>query len=131
MTTPRGDDQAPEPQPSSWQSYPPAGGYQPWGAPYAPQPPTQGNAIAAMVVGIVALVLACGYGVGLLGSPVAWWLGSTSIRQIDASGGRLGGRGLAQAGRILGIVGTVLLVLLVALVVLFILLAGTPLLGLG
>jgi hypothetical protein len=139
MTTPPGDDQGPEPQPGSWQqpegqqpgygpppalggqpsyppsypSSPPAGPYPQYGAPYAPQAPTEGKALAAMIVGIVSLVLACGYGVGLLGSPVAWWLGSSSMREIDASQGRLSGRGMAQAGRILGIVGTVLLVLLV------------------
>ena len=32
-------------------------------------------------------------------------------REIDASGGRLGGRGSAQAGYVLGIVGTIILVL--------------------
>jgi hypothetical protein len=37
--------------------------------------------------------------------------------EIDASGGRWGGRGLAQAGYVLGIVGTLLLVIsIVALV---------------
>ena len=83
-----------------------------YGYPAAP-PPTDGRATAAMVVGIVSLVLACGYGVGLLGSPVAWYLGKSSMNRIDASGGALGGRGMAQAGFILGIIGTVLLVLLV------------------
>jgi hypothetical protein len=88
-----------------------------WQPPYAP--PTHGWALAAMVTGIVSLVLACGWGVGLLGSPVAWWLGATAMKEIDASNGRLGGRGMALAGLILGIVGTVLLVLaIVALVLL-------------
>jgi Domain of unknown function (DUF4190) len=142
MTTPPGESQGPEPPPGPWQqsqseqpgygppptfgeqsSYPspppaypanpPTGPFPQYGAPYAPPAPTQSKAVAAMVVGIVSLVLACGYGVGLLGSPVAWWLGSSSMREIDASQGRLSGRGMAQAGRILGIVGTVLLVLLV------------------
>jgi hypothetical protein len=66
-----------------------------------------------MIVGIVSLVLSCAYGVGLLGSPVAWWLGAKAKREIDAAQGRLGGRGMAQAGFILGIIGTVLLVLVV------------------
>jgi uncharacterized membrane-anchored protein len=69
-----------------------------------------------MVVGIVSLVLACGYGVGLLGSPVAWWLGARAKREIDASHGQLGGRGMAQAGVILGIVGTVFLALVIVAV---------------
>ena len=71
-----------------------------------------------MVVGIVSFVLACGYGIGFLGSPVALVLGRISMKRIDQSGGQLGGRGMAQAGFILGIIGTVLLVLaLIALVV--------------
>ncbi len=79
-----------------------------------------------MITGIVSLVLACGYGVGLLASPVAWYLGKSSMNRIDASQGQLGGRGMAQAGMILGIIGTVLLVLaIVAAVVVFGLLAGS------
>ncbi|MGA8211278.1 MAG: DUF4190 domain-containing protein [Nocardioidaceae bacterium] len=99
----------------------------PYGQPgYPVPPPNHSGAVAAMVVGIVSLVLACGYGVGLLGSPVALVLGRRAMRDIDASQGALGGRGMAQAGLILGIVGTVLLVLLVvAAVVLFGLFAGS------
>ena len=67
------------------------------------------------MVGIVSLFLACGYGIGLLGSPVALFMGRSSMKRIDASQGRLGGRGMAQAGFVLGIVGTVLLVLVLAL----------------
>jgi Domain of unknown function (DUF4190) len=105
-------------------------GQQPYGQPqYGPQPgygyppvapPNDGGATAALVVGIVSLVLACGYGVGLLGSPVAWYLGKSSMNRIDASGGGLGGRGMAQAGFVLGIIGTVLLVLAVVGLVLLV-----------
>ena len=99
----------------------PAGPYPPPGQAGYPEypvaPPSHGLAVAAMVVGIVCLALACGYGVGLLGSPVAWYLGRRAMREIDASQGRLGGRGMAQAGFVLGVIGTVLLgLLLVALV---------------
>ena len=69
--------------------------------------------MASMVVGIVSFVLACGYGIGLLGSPVAMVLGRVSLKRIDQSGGQLGGRGMAQAGFIMGIIGTVLLVLVI------------------
>ncbi len=114
-------------------------GQQPYGQPYGQQQygqpayggypasaPTDGKALAAMITGIVSLVLACGYGVGLLASPVAWYLGKSSMNRIDASQGQLGGRGMAQAGMILGIIGTVLLVLaIVAVVVIFGLVAGT------
>jgi hypothetical protein len=79
-----------------------------------------------MITGIVSLVLACGYGVGLLASPVAWYLGKSSMNRIDASQGQLGGRGMAQAGMILGIIGTALLVLgIILAVVVFGLLAGS------
>jgi hypothetical protein len=56
-----------------------------------------------MVLGILGLV-AC-----QVISPFAWSMGKTTLAEIDASGGRLGGRGAAQAGYICGIVGTVLL----------------------
>jgi uncharacterized protein DUF4190 len=84
---------------------------------YTPAPPNEGLAVASMVVGIVSMVLACGYGIGLLGSPVAMVLGRVSMKRIDRSQGQLGGRGMAQAGFILGIIGTVLLVLAIAAVV--------------
>lgn len=92
----------------------------PYGLPpgYHPPAPNEGMAVASLVVGIASLVLSCLYGIGLLGSPVALVLGRISRRRIDASHGQLGGRGMAQAGFILGIVGTVLLVLaIIALVV--------------
>ena len=80
-----------------------------------PAPPVanHGGALASMIIGIASLVLACAYGIGLVGSPVAWWLGARAKREIAASEGRLGGRGMAQAGFVLGIIGTVLLVLAV------------------
>ena len=80
-------------------------------------PPNEGLAVGSLVVGIASLVLACGYGIGLVGSPVALVLGRVSMKRIDQSQGQLGGRGLAQAGFILGIIGTVLLVLAIAVVV--------------
>ncbi len=113
-------------QPYGQQPY----GQQQYGQPayggYPASAPTDGRALAAMITGIVSLVLACGYGVGLLASPVAWYLGKSSMNRIDASQGQLGGRGMAQAGMVLGIIGTVLLVLaLVALVVILGLVAGS------
>jgi hypothetical protein len=44
---------------------------------------------------------------------VAYFIGNSSLNRIRASGGTLGGEGLAKAGRILGIIGTVFLVLFV------------------
>ena len=100
MTNPPGEGQ--QPQDPYSQPGPPQPGYptQPQHAPDHPQ------ATTALVLGIVAIVI-CG---GLL-SPVAWWIGKKSVNEIDASQGRLGGRGAAQAGYILGIVGTCMLAL--------------------
>lgn len=61
------------------------------------------------IVGIVV----CG---GAL-SPFAWYLGHKTVREIDASGGRYGGRAQAQAGYILGICGTALLAFAVLFVI--------------
>jgi hypothetical protein len=92
---------------------------QPPDAPYPPQyagqypvPPTSGKATAALVLGIVGLVMC-----GLLAGIPAIILGSQARREIDASQGRLAGRGAAQAGFILGIIGTVLSTLLIVLVI--------------
>lgn len=76
---------------------PPTGGYA--------QPANHPRATTAMVLGIVS-ILCC----SILG-PFAWSMGKKAVNEIDASGGRYGGRGQAQAGYILGIIGTVLLIL--------------------
>ncbi len=65
----------------------------------APQS-TPGKATAALVLGIVSIVL-CPLICGIL----AVVFGGQAKREIDASGGRLGGRGMAQAGVICGWVG--------------------------
>ena len=72
------------------------------------------KATTALILGILSVVLC-----SVLG-PFAWRIGKRAVDEIDASGGRLTGRGSANAGYILGIIGTVLLVLaLVLLVFLF------------
>jgi hypothetical protein len=87
--------------------------------------PNDGQATAAMVLGILGLVFSFCYGFGLIMSPIAWVLGHLSAKRIDASGGQLGGRGMAQAGVIMGIIGTVLLALaIVGLIVLVVVLAS-------
>ena len=100
---PPGGDQPYDPnqpyggQPSYGQA-PPPGGY---GAP----PQNHPKSTTALVLGIVGVVC-CSFT-----APFAWMMGKKAVNEIDASGGRLGGRGQAQAGYILGIIGTVLLVL--------------------
>ena len=76
------------------------------GQPYgAPQQQTNGKAIAALVLGIASIVLAC-YGIGLLPGIPAIILGRMSGREIEEGNGT--GDGLAKAGLITGIIGVVL-----------------------
>jgi len=70
-------------------------------------PPNASNAVTSLVLGILGIVLC-----PLLG-PIAWVLGSKGEQEIDASGGAVGGRGMATAGKVLGMVGTFFIVLLV------------------
>ncbi len=69
------------------------------------------NAVLSLVLGIIGVVLCS------LCAPFAWKLGKEAEAAVDASGGTLGGRGLATAGKILGIIGTVLLVIGVLLLI--------------
>lgn len=126
MSTPPGDQPPygePPEQPYQQPGQPgggyqqPGGGYQQPGQPpypgygygygqqygYPVAAPDHPKATTAMVLGIVGLV-AC-----QIVSPFAWSVGKRTVAEIDASGGRLGGRGQAQAGYILGIVGTIFL----------------------
>src|SRR5690349_11002089 len=91
----------------SYGTPPPTPGY---GAPaYGPPPPNHPRAVTILVLGILSLVL-CGF----LGIP-AWVMGNRVLREIDSSGGAIGGRGQVQAGRVCGIIATVLLVVSVVL----------------
>jgi hypothetical protein len=118
-----------EPPPYGWGGQQPEGAYgqppaaypQQYGYPVAPR--NEGMGVAAMVTGIVALVLACAYGIGLLASPVALVLGKVSMNRIKRSQGQVGGRGFALTGFILGIIGTVLLVLWVVVLAIIIVVA--------
>jgi len=86
---------------------PPTGQY---GAPPTPGRKADG-AVAALILGIVGIVLCS------ILAPFAWAMGNKAQRLVDASGGTLGGRGEATAGKILGIIGTVFLIItIVALI---------------
>jgi hypothetical protein len=76
----------------------------PPGEPMPAFPKTAPGATAALIIGLFGLFL-------LLPAPFAWWRGRAMVREIDASGGRLGGRSQARAAQVLGILGTILLVL--------------------
>jgi len=85
---------------------PPAGGGYPAVVGYA-APRTDGLAIASLILGILSL-LCCGFILG----PAAAITGFISRNRIAASGGAIGGGGMAMAGLILGIVGFVLWIIL-------------------
>jgi len=71
--------------------------------------PTDGMAIAALVVGVIAPMAAMFDGVpGVILGSVAVFLGLSSRRRIKRSGGTLQGSGLALAGWIAGLCGIVL-----------------------
>lgn len=75
--------------------------------------PDSGRAVATMVLGIIGLV--SGFtGITLLCAVAANALGSLAIQEIDASGGRRGGRGKAVAGMACATAGLVLWVSLFA-----------------
>ena len=144
MTNPPGDEPTPPDQPSEPQQGPgqpteqPTGqpGYweqqaqhqqQPYQQSYPPyqQPyyPAQGpiqyapdhpKATTSLVLGILGVVLC------QIIAPFAWVMGRRTLAEIDASQGRVGGRGAAQAGYILGIVGTVLLALSLIFIVIYV-----------
>lgn len=61
-------------------------------------PRNSGRAIAVLVLGIVALVLMCGYGIGLVPAIVALALAPGAKREIAASGGMVTGEGFVKAG---------------------------------
>ncbi len=66
------------------------------------------RAVVALVLAIVGLVLGLPLGIpGLIFGPIAYFIGKSANRRIDASAGALGGRSLAMSGWVLGIVATV------------------------
>ena len=81
-------------------------------------PPNASDAVVAVALGILGVILFPPLG------PVAWALGRRAEQAIDASGGAVGGRGLATTGKILGMIGTFFVVLLIAVAVALV--AGAP-----
>jgi hypothetical protein len=99
-------------------AYPPQG-YPPYGYPVvAVAQPTNGMAIASMIVSIVAVVGLCGYGLGGYIGIVGAILGHVSRRQIRERGEA--GDGMALAGIITGWIATVIAVLATAAIIIFV-----------
>jgi hypothetical protein len=66
----------------------------------------------------------CGLAFCQVLGPFAWSMGNKALREIDASGGQLGGRDMVNVGRILGMVSSIILGLVVLLFVVLFLFAG-------
>jgi Domain of unknown function (DUF4190) len=102
----RGPTPPPQPPPTPQPPpAPPAAGQ----TPYQPRPtsPTNGLAIASLVLGIAGLVFyVCG-----IASILALVFGYMAKGQIDQSGGTQQGRGMAIAGIIMGWIGVAILVI--------------------
>jgi hypothetical protein len=68
---------------------------------------TDARGAASLAVAIIAIVLGLPFGLpGLALGTFAYFLGKAAIARIDASHGTMGGRGLAVAGWVLGVVAT-------------------------
>lgn len=111
-----GTDDEREPQdPPPWQTAPPPP-VQPWGQPMAgwtPVAPTPGSATAALILGISSVIICP------LVCPAAILLGRRAVRQIDGADGKLGGRGQAKWGLIMGWVGVALTLVMATLVAVY------------
>jgi hypothetical protein len=96
------------------------------GGPRPTQPTNSGMAIASLVCGILSIPmsLCCGL-VAPVAGIAAIVMGVMARRQIDQSGGRLGGEGTALAGIITGIVGTVIGVLSIVVMIIFQIIAAS------
>jgi hypothetical protein len=79
-----------------------------------PSRPTNGMAIAAMVVSIVGAIGLCAYGLGGFIGAIGAILGHVSRRQIRRTGH--GGDGMALAGIIVGWIATALFIIAVAVI---------------
>ncbi len=91
------------------QQPPPPSAYPQYGAPPA-RVPDHPQTTVVLVLGIVGVT------VFQLCAPIAWYLGTKAKREIEASNGALGGLGMVNLGRILGIVGTVIIALSLVIV---------------
>ncbi len=81
---------------------PPAGG----------QPKNETLAVVSLIFGISGFVC-----LGIIGSIVAVITGSMAKKKIAASGGALGGEGLAKVGIILGWIGIILSIIAIIVVI--------------
>ncbi len=105
--------------------------------PAYPPPPSQSagsdpKAAASVVFAILGLIFALPLGLpGMIAGPIAYFLGKGARTRILESGGTIGGMGLANTGRILGIVTTAIGAVVTLLWLIVIFLALNDFLGTG
>jgi hypothetical protein len=86
----------------------------PGALPAAPKPPTNGKAIASMVLGILGIVI-----LYVIGPILALVFGHIAKNEIESSNGAQGGGGMATAGIVMGWIGVGLALLYLVLVLVF------------
>jgi len=102
----------PPPPPPEYGGYGGYGGQDPYGQPYQPGGQSSTKAIVSLVLAIVSFFVC-----GLILSIPAVFLGRSAQREIDASGGRISGRGMATAGFIVGLVNVAISVIVIIIVI--------------
>ncbi|CAA9335118.1 MAG: hypothetical protein AVDCRST_MAG36-1130 [uncultured Nocardioidaceae bacterium] len=114
-----GQQLGPPPGYGPQQGYGQSPGYYGPGAPGGPPAgqQTNGVAVASLVLGIVSVTLGWCCVLFALAGPAALVLGKQGQRRADQSGGRVGGRAMATAGFVLGILGTIVLLIGIAYIV--------------
>jgi hypothetical protein len=123
-------ERPPYPQPPSVAPYRPPPAYPPPAV--GRSSPTDGRAITSLIASILGILLGLPFGLpGLALGPLAYFLGRSAVARIDAEAGRSGGRGLAVAGSVLGVVATAIgaVVSLAWLVLLLVAISTQPTLG--
>lgn len=111
-------EMAPSPPPAVAPYYPPPA-YPP---PAQAGTQTEPRAIASLVFAILGFVFALPLGLpGMIAGPIAYFVGKDARTRIVESGGALGGAGIANAGRIFGVITTAIgaVVTLLWLIVIF------------
>ena len=99
----------------SYPPQPPPGARPPYGYGYGyPAPADHPQAVTILLLGILGLMMC-----QLLG-PFAWVMGHRALREIDSSGGTIGGRGMVLAGYVCGIAASALFVLFAVVAVIYV-----------
>ena len=102
-------------QPAAWQPPPP---------PLIPVRPSQSLAVSSLTLGLISITLGWCCSFGLVSAPVAIVLGIYSLTQIKSQPERYGGKPLAIAGIVMGVLYFVAIAVMVIIYGLGILLSG-------